>query len=202
MQKILSLLRILFALGCIVLLVWAFNALRRCSSPDALRPSLFSFDFTEKKEIAPTPAQIRSIERIGQWEFLSIEDEELVDTVRRRLMLPDQYLARIYKGTLRLGIDLSQAPQDWVTTQGDTVIVTLPPVKLLNPQFIDEARTQTFHETGSWDAQSRERMYQKAHRRMLLRNLSEENLRQAHEVGKLRMKHVFQTLGFPLVVVK
>lgn len=165
-------------------------------------PSLFSFRLGGKKGIGPTPAQLRSIERIGKWEFLSIEDEEIVDTVRQRLLLPDQHLVRIYRGTLSLGIDLSLAQQDWVRMQSDTVVVTLPPVTLLNPQFIDEASTRTFHETGTWDAQAREQMYQKARRVMMDRCLSEENLRMAQETGKAHMKAVFRNLGFENVVVE
>ena len=77
--------------------------------------------------------------------------------------------------------------------RGDTVVVTLPPVTLLNPQFIDEARTRTFHETGTWDAQSREQMYHKARR---------QNLQAARENGKARMAAVFRNLGFANVVVE
>ena len=165
-------------------------------------PSLFSFKIGCKKGIGPTPAQLRSIERIGKWEFLSIEDEEIVDTARQRLLLPDQHLVRIYSGTLSLGIDLSMAQQDWVRMQSDTVVVTLPPVTLLNPQFIDEASTRTFHETGTWNTQAREQMYQKARRVMMDRCLSEENLRMAQETGKAHMKAVFRNLGFENVVVE
>lgn len=86
--------------------------------------------------------------------------------------------------------------------KSDTVVVTLPPVTLLNPQFIDEARTRTFHETGSWDAQAREQMYQKARRLMMDRCLTEENLQMARETGKHRMAAVFRNLGFANVVVE
>ncbi|MEE1145419.1 MAG: DUF4230 domain-containing protein, partial [Bacteroidaceae bacterium] len=182
MQKIRSFLQFLFTLACIALLVWAFALARQWKQGEAV-PSLFSFRLGGKKGIGPTPAQLRSIERIGKWEFLSIEDEEIVDTVRQRLLLPDQHLVRIYSGTLSLGIDLSMAQQDWVRMQSDTVVVTLPPVTLLNPQFIDEASTRTFHETGTWNAQAREQMYQKARRMMMDRCLSEENLRMAQETG-------------------
>ena len=201
MQKIRSFLQFLFTLACITLLVWAFTLARQWGQGEAV-PSLFSFRLGGKKGIAPTPAQLRSIERIGKWEFLSIEDEEIVDTVRRRLLLPDQHLVRIYRGTLSLGIDLSQAQQEWVRMQSDTVVVTLPQVTLLNPQFIDEASTRTFHETGTWDAQAREQMYQKARRVMMDRCLSEENLRMAQETGKAHMKAVFRNLGFENVVVE
>ena len=201
MQKIRSFLQFLFTLSCIALLVWAFTLARQCRQGEAM-PSLFSFRIGCKKGIGPTPAQLRSIERIGKWEFLSIEDEEIVDTVRQRLLLPDQHLVRIYRGTLSLGIDLSQAQQEWVRIQSDTVVVTLPPVTLLNPQFIDEASTRTFHETGTWNAQAREQMYQKARRMMMDRCLSEENLRMAQETGKAHMKAVFRNLGFENVVVE
>lgn len=86
--------------------------------------------------------------------------------------------------------------------QSDTVVVTLPPVTLLNPQFIDEASIRTFHETGTWNAQAREQMYQKARRMMMDRCLSEENLRMAQETGKAHMKAVFRNLGFENVVVE
>lgn len=201
MQKRRSFLQFLFTLACIALLVWAFTLARQWKQGETM-PSLFSFRLGGKKGIAPTPAQLRSIEHIGKWEFLSIEDEEIVDTVRHRLLLPDQHLVRIYRGTLSLGIDLSQAQQEWVRMQSDTVVVTLPPVTLLNPQFIDEASTRTFHETGTWDAQAREQMYQKARRVMMDRCLSEENLRMAQETGKTHMKAVFRNLGFENVVVE
>ena len=53
-----------------------------------------------------TPATIASIKSIGQWEFLTIHDEEYVDTVREGFF-SDDGLARIYYGTLRLGLDMS-----------------------------------------------------------------------------------------------
>lgn len=37
---------------------------------------------TKNEKIDITPSQIRSIEQIGEWSFLEINDEEMVDTVR------------------------------------------------------------------------------------------------------------------------
>ena len=201
MKKIRSFLKIILSALCIAALVWGFNLVRQCKDGKS-ESVLFSLGTRENSELLPSPTQLRSIERIGKWEFLSIETEEIVDTVRQRLLLPDQHLVRIYRGTLSLGIDLSQAQQDWVRMQSDTVVVTLPPVTLLNPQFIDEASTRTFHETGTWDAQSREQLYQKARRMMMDRCLSEENLRMAQETGKAHMKAIFRSLGFENVVVE
>ena len=55
-------------------------------------------------DIEISDAQITSIRNIGEWEFMSINDEEIVDTVRRGFFGDDQ-LARIYYGTVRLGIN-------------------------------------------------------------------------------------------------
>ena len=53
--------------------------------------------------INPTPTLIRSMQNIGEWEFLAIADEELIDTVRPGIFTNDE-LVRIYYGTLRLGV--------------------------------------------------------------------------------------------------
>ena len=201
MKKIRSFLKIILSALCIAVLVWGFNLVRQCKDGKS-ESVLFSLGTRENSELLPSPTQLRSIERIGKWEFLSIETEEIVDTVRQRLLLPDQHLVRIYRGTLSLGIDLSQAQQDWVRMREDTVVVALPPIVLLNPQFINEAETQTFHETGTWDAQSREQLYQKARRQMLDRCLSERNKEKAREAGKAQMATLMRNLGIVNVVVE
>ena len=201
MKKIRSFLKIILSALCIAVLVWGFNLVRQCKDGKS-ESVLFSLGTRENSELLPSPTQLRSIERIGKWEFLSIETEEIVDTVRQRLLLPDQHLVRIYRGTLSLGIDLSQAQQDWVRMREDTVVVALPPIVLLNPQFINEAETQTFHETGTWDAQSREQLYQKARRQMLDRCLSERNKEKARESGKAQMETLMRNLGIVNVVVE
>ena len=47
------------------------------------------------KKIDITPEQIRSIKAIGQWEFLSITNEEMVDTVRRGFFSDDRLVRTI-----------------------------------------------------------------------------------------------------------
>ena len=55
-----------------------------------------------------TPIIIKSMRHIGQWEFMTITDEEVVERSRKNLILSDDKLVRIYYGTLRLGIDLEK----------------------------------------------------------------------------------------------
>ena len=134
---------------------------------------------TERVErVTLTPTQIKSIESIGEWEFLAVSDEEIVDTVSHGFF-GDSELIRIYYGTLRMGIDLRQARKGWIRLEGDTVCADLPPVRLLSNEFIDEARTQTFYETGTWTAADRKRLYLKASRIMRQRVVNRDNLNKA-----------------------
>lgn len=146
-----------------------------------------------------TPVHIRSIENIGEWEFLAIADEELVDSTRHRTLGRDDRLVRIYHGTLRLGIDLSQAREGWVQTEGDSVHLQLPPVRLLSERFIDEARTRAFYESGTWSARAKEQMYYKAARQMRHRCVTPQTLKQAETNARAELTALFQTFGFTRV---
>ena len=108
-----------------------------------------SISMQQEGKTTLSPTQIKSIEAIGQWEFLSISDEELIDTVRKGLISDDE-LVRIYYGTLRLGIDMREVGTEWLSAEGDTIICTLPPIRLLDRNFIDEAKTRSFFEEGKW----------------------------------------------------
>ena len=145
-----------------------------------------------------TPEQIQSIRDIGQWEFLSISNEELVDTVRKGLLKDDQ-LVRIYYGTLRLGVDMRKVK---VSVRGDSVTVTLPAIGLLDQDFVDEARTKAFYESGKWSAREREALYRKARRQMLRHSLTPQNLQTARENGEMQFQQMFKAMGYKTVVVK
>ena len=144
-----------------------------------------------------TPQQIESIRAIGQWEFLSITTEELVDTVRKGF-ISDDHLARIYYGTLRLGIDMSRVQLE---ARGDTVVATLPRVTLLDPNFIDEARTKAFFESGSWKPAAREALYRKARRQMLKHSLTRENLATARQNADVQLRQLLRSMGYNNITI-
>jgi hypothetical protein len=152
-------------------------------------------------DINVTPQQIQLIKDIGEWEFLSVSNEELVDTVRKGLF-SDDHLVRIYYGTLRLGIDLSKAKKGWIKTQGDSVMVTLPKIGLLDKDFIDEARTKSFYESGSWTARDREALYQKARRLMLARCMTPANQKVAQENAEAQFQKMLKALGYQNIIIK
>ena len=148
-----------------------------------------------------TPQQITSIKAIGEWEFLAISSEELVDTVRKGI-LKDDHLARIYYGTIRLGINMHQVEPRWIVASGDSISVTLPQPGLLDKDFIDEARTKSFYESGKWSHQDREKLYQKAYRQMLRHSMTEENLQSARENGEEQFRKMMKSMGFEHVNVQ
>ena len=166
--------------------------------------------FTEKdnhlslevnSDINVTPEQIQRIKAIGEWEFLSISDEELVDTVRKGLFKDDQ-LVRIYYGTLRLGVNLQHVKDGWIKTQGDTVSVTLPKVGLLDEKFIDEARTKAFYESGKWTPKDREALYHKARRQMKAHCLTPQNLKSAENNADTQFRRMMKAMGYNNITVR
>ena len=148
-----------------------------------------------------TPEQIQSIKAIGEWEFLAVSNEELVDTVRKGLIHDDQ-LVRIYYGTLRLGINMHQVKPGWIQVRGDSVTVTLPKVQLLDRDFIDEARTKAFYESGRWTPADREALFRKAYRMMLAHCLTPENLRSAENNADVHFRRMMKAMGFNHIVIK
>ena len=147
-----------------------------------------------------TPEQVTSIKAIGEWEFLAIANEELVDTVRKGLF-KDDHLARLYYGTIRLGINMHQVKPGWVAPSGDSIEVTLPKIVLLDRDFIDEARTKSFFESGKWSHEDRERLYQKAYQKMLTHCLTPENLQNARLNGEAQFRSMMKALGYENVLI-
>ena len=151
--------------------------------------------------IEPTPTQIQSIRDIGEWEFLSVSAEEMVDTVRKGFFSDDE-LVRIYYGTLRLGINMQNLSEDALRVQGDTLQVTLPKVGLLDKDFIDEAKTKPFYESGKWSPQAHQALYQKAQRQMLQHCLTKENVNAAQSNAESQLRNLFTQLGYKNVILR
>lgn len=152
-------------------------------------------DVVKNEKIDVTPTMIRSIEQIGEWSFLEINDEELVDTVRRGIFSNDE-LVRIYYGTLRLGINLKDAKEGWLSMSCDTLVAKLPPVRLLDNDFIDETRTRSFIASGKWSSVDRKEMYDRAVQKMRQRCLTKKNYAAAQLNAKEQFGQMLRSMGF------
>ncbi len=182
----------LLLVALIVVAIAVIYVVRSCKD-DSI--SIFSDD-----KINVTPTQVLAMKEIGEWEFLSIEDEELVDTVRKGFF-SDDHLMRIYYGTLRLGFDMKNVKDDWITVDKDTINVVLPQIGLLDERFIDEARTKSFFETGSWNDKARENMYHTAYKKMKARCLTQENIATAEENARLQFYRMLKAMGYENVKI-
>ena len=173
----------------VVLAVWLYRALG-----DA------RIEMGTDDSIGLTPTQIESIKAVGEWEFLSISTEELIDTTRKRLFSDDQ-LVRIYYGTLRLGVNMKQVEPGWIEQRHDTLFLTLPKVGLLDRDFIDEARTKSFFESGSWKAEDREALYKRAYQKIKVHCLTPTNLRTAEDNARESFRKLLRSMGYPKTVI-
>lgn len=145
-------------------------------------------------KIDVTPTIITSMKEIGEWEFLSVNDEELVDTVRKGF-LRDEKLVRIYYGKLSLGINMHDVSPRWISQTGDSVTISLPDIELLDNDFIDEARTRAFIETGNWTDADRDSLYHRAYAKMKSRCLTKENIEAARKNATMQFGKILKAMG-------
>ena len=149
-----------------------------------------------------TPEQIMAVRDIGQWEFLPINTEEVVEWEHKRTFGTDR-LVRIYQGTLRLGVDMQKVSDGWFVSLPDsTAQLTLPPVSLLDERFIDEARTRSFYERGTVTPDVLDLLYAQAQQKMRRRCLTPQNMQAAETNARQQFERVFRQMGFKRVVVK
>ncbi|MFA4045407.1 DUF4230 domain-containing protein [Prevotella sp. PCHR] len=145
-----------------------------------------------------TQAHITAMKEIGEWEFLTVTDEEMADTTRRGFF-SDDHLIRIYYGRLRLGINMHKVKPHWITATGDSITMHLPDVELLDEDFIDEAKTQSFFESGKWTDADREALYMRAYTSMRKRCLTKENIENARENAEQQFTKMMKALGYKKV---
>lgn len=160
-----------------------------------------SISIGTNQQIDITPTQIQSIKNIGQWSFLTINDEEMIDTVRTGFFSDDQ-LVRIYYGTLELGIDMNDTSDEWITRSNDSIIMLLPEVRLLDKNFIDEARTRSFMESGKWTSSDRHALYRRAQAAMIRRCVTPANLRSAEQQAATQFDELMRAMGFNNVIIR
>lgn len=154
-----------------------------------------------EKPIEQSPEEIVRLQAIGQWEFLSVEAEELVERHYSGLM-SERDLVCIYRGTLRIGIDMRKLPSDWVEMQGRNAILHLPQPTLLDEDFLDESRTTVFFEQGVFRPDERDAVRTEAKDKMKKRAMTAENLSIARRNAEAQFQKLFLAMGYEDVVVE
>lgn len=154
-----------------------------------------------EKPIEQSPEEIVRLQAIGQWEFLSVEAEELVERHYSGLM-SERDLVCIYRGTLRIGIDMRKLPSDWVEMKERSAILHLPQPTLLDEDFLDESRTTVFFEQGVFRPDERDAMRTEAKDKMKQRAMTAENLSIARRNAEAQFQKLFLAMGYEDVVVE
>lgn len=154
-----------------------------------------------EKPIEQSPEEIVRLQAIGQWEFLSVEAEELVERHYSGLM-SERDLVCIYRGTLRIGIDMRKLPSDWVEMKERSAILHLPQPSLLDENFLDESRTTVFFEQGVFRPEERDAMRTEAKDKMKQRAMTAENLSIARRNAEAQFQKLFLAMGYEDVVVE
>ena len=154
-----------------------------------------------EKPIEQSPEEIMRLQAIGQWEFLSVEAEELVERHYSGLM-SERDLVCIYRGTLRIGVDMRKLPSDWVEMKERSAILHLPQPSLLDENFLDESRTTVFFEQGVFRPEERDAMRTEAKDKMKKRAMTTENLSIARRNAEAQFQKLFLAMGYEDVVVE
>lgn len=153
------------------------------------------------EHIDATPMEVKAIKDVAQWEMLSVSTEEMVEWHAHHTFSTD-HLVRIYQGTLRLGVDMRQAADDWFTLLPDSSVrLLLPPIALLDSNFIDETRTRSFYEKGTVSPKVLDNLYEQAKAQMIKRCVTPQNIHIAQEKAQSEFTRIFNNLGFQRVSI-
>lgn len=186
--------RWVIAVGIVLLICLFFRAQRN----NLFR--LYNYLFKPRTEIGHI--QITDLSKTAKLKVLSIYKEVIISQYRQErgfLFSQNEYqIHSIYPGRIDIGFDLTKCEDDWIVTDGDTVIVSLPPVEILNKDawYIDETKKQTPIEDGTWTTADYNTMAQRAN--ALIRRTCEldDCYKQAETQGFKVVTNLLKTFGY------
>lgn len=109
----------------------------------------------------------------------------------------DVQICAVYPARLDFGFDLSKCDADWIQEDGDTIIVTLPPVEILNKdqESIDETNMRVPIESGNWSSEEMEDFRNRAEA-IMLRSCERDNCYElAEQQAEMVVARLFEALG-------
>ena len=86
--------------------------------------------------------------------------------------------------------------------RGDTVDVLLPKIQLLDKDFVDEARTKSYFETGKWTNAERKQLYRRAYNKIYRRAMTRQNIATAQKNAIAQMESLLRAMGYEYVSVR
>ena len=149
---------------------------------------------------------VREISRTEKLKVLSMHKEVLVGHHRLVTGLvkdSEQKIYTIYPATLIFGFDLAKCDTNSIKVFGDSVVVTLPPVEILNKdgKAVDEANKRTAIEVGEWPPVVMKNMKNRAEAIMRRKCEYDSCYRKAERMGRAVVTNAMRGLGYQHVVV-
>ncbi|HUS02612.1 MAG TPA: DUF4230 domain-containing protein, partial [Chitinophagaceae bacterium] len=187
--------------GCWVKIILLLAAILIVKKMDWL-PSWNIFS-SKPVTIDDTPILIKDIRSLGQVITATFYDEVVVDSVIKhqfpQLPLTDDHLVIIARGKVLAGIDLKDLADSSVTVTKDTVLMQLPPTKIIDV-IINPGDYETFEETGKWSQESVTDVKLKAKDKITANAFNKNIIEKANSKAKAVLEDFFHAAGFKVVL--
>ena len=132
---------------------------------------------------------VSDISKTEKLKVLTVFKEILVEQTKEKpgtLFGKNEYkIATVFPARLDFGFDLSKCDEDWIKESGDSVIVNLPPIEILNKdgRSIDEAQKRVPIESGEWTNAEKEDFSVRAEALMRRNCIRDGYYKMAEEMG-------------------
>ena len=160
------------------------------------------FDYLFKPRMEVGHIQLSDLSKTEKMKVLSMYKEVVVSQYRQGLSLfygqSTDEIHTIYPGRIDIGFDLTKCDEHWISTEGDTVVVNLPPVDILNKDswYIDEAKRQTPIEEGNWTSADYTKMARRANALIKRTCELEDCYKRAEAQGFKVVANLLRAFGF------
>jgi hypothetical protein len=107
----------------------------------------------------------------------------------------------VYPGRIDLGFDLSKCQDDWLTVQGDSTLVHMPAVEILNKNSNLTGLADVKIEVGKWQVADMNLLHDRANAQMLRSCEAEDCYRRAEELGAKALTELLSSFGYQNITV-
>jgi len=158
------------------------------------------------REEIVSEVSVKDIQLTEKMKVLTIYKEVMVNFYKESKGLigkNQSQICTIYPARLDFGFDLSGADEEWIKQVGDSVIVTLPPISILNKDnvSIDDASKRVVTEKGDWTIAEKSRLRDWAAATMLRSCEADSCWNMAAEQGIIVVKNLVESFGLQNVRV-
>lgn len=184
---------IVFSVALLLAILWGVNRVTGAfDGVTAVFRSNTGIGAVALSDISPT-MQLRT---------LSLQKELLVSQYRANPWYQtDEEIHVVYPGRIDIGFDLSKCQDDWLQLRGDSTLVHMPAVEILNKNSNYTGLADVKIEVGKWTAADMEALHRRANAQMLRSCEAEDCYRRAEELGAKALSDLLTTFGYKNITV-